>query len=71
MATDGRPETEEIRTPNSKRWRSFFAQNSTSNEGEQTNAEPSEEGKGRPTKWSMGMMNDPATHEVPGKSNVT
>lgn len=23
-------------------------------------------GKGRPTKWSMGVLNDPRTHEVPG-----
>ncbi len=71
MATDGRPETEEVRTSNSERRRSFFAQNSTSNEVEQIKVEPSEEGKGRPTKWSMGVLNDPDTYEVPGKSNVT
>lgn len=23
-------------------------------------------GRGRPTKWSMGVLNDPTTHEVPG-----
>lgn len=23
-------------------------------------------GRGRPTKWSMGVLNDPRTHEVPG-----
>lgn len=28
-------------------------------------------GRGRPTKWSMGVLNDPRTHEVPGMSSTT
>ncbi|PVH69753.1 MFS general substrate transporter [Cadophora sp. DSE1049] len=52
-----------IGTPTSERARSFFGRNSASD------VEPEieeEEDKGRPTKWSMGVLNDHATHEVPG-----
>ncbi|KAE8442086.1 hypothetical protein EG329_003844 [Mollisiaceae sp. DMI_Dod_QoI] len=52
-------------SPASERPRSFFARNSASNANDQ-DGEDSEEDKGRPTKWSMGVLNDPRTHEVPG-----
>ncbi|KAK0112114.1 hypothetical protein ONS96_001372 [Cadophora gregata f. sp. sojae] len=51
-----------ISTPTSERARSFFGRNSASD----VDLEVEEEGKGRPTKWSMGVLNDHATHEVPG-----
>ncbi|KAF8862589.1 MFS general substrate transporter [Acephala macrosclerotiorum] len=57
----GRPA---LLTPSSERPRSFFARNSASNAHDE--ASESEEDKGRPTKWSMGVLNDPTTHEVPG-----
>jgi hypothetical protein len=50
----------------SERTRSFFGRNTASNED--APAEDSEDGKGRPTRWSMGVLNDPKTHEVPGMS---
>lgn len=56
-------------TPTSERPRSFFARNSASdaeNAGGREAMEEFEEDKGRPTKWSMGVLNDPETHEVPG-----
>ncbi|OAA65879.1 MFS1 family protein [Niveomyces insectorum RCEF 264] len=28
--------------------------------------DPEARGRGRPTRWSMGVLNDPSTHEVPG-----
>lgn len=46
------------------RWRSFFGRNSAGNDT------IGDEGGGderRPTKWSMGVLNDRVTHEVPGK----
>src|SRR3978361_511897 len=53
-------------TPTSER-RTFFARNSASDGGEaDVNAGQSEKNHGRPTKWSMGVLNDPLTHEVPG-----
>jgi hypothetical protein len=65
------PDNEEPHTiptsPSSERARSFFARNSTSNAANAVEAEEVEfEEKGRPTKWSMGVLNDPNTHEVPG-----
>ncbi len=54
-------------TPSSERTRSFFGRNSASDgpaEGEEF-----QEDKGRPTKWSMGVLNDSTTHEVPGVYN--
>ncbi|KAH6716062.1 major facilitator superfamily domain-containing protein [Leptodontidium sp. MPI-SDFR-AT-0119] len=59
---DGRPP---IGTPTSERARSFFGRNSAS-DGGTPEIEEFQEDKGRPTKWSMGVLNDPATHEVPG-----
>jgi hypothetical protein len=57
-------------TPTSER-RTFFARNSASDGGETTvNAEQGEEDQGRPTKWSMGVLNDPLTHEVPGTCRI-
>ena len=57
-------------TPTSERPRSFFARNSLSNghnAGEDEDVEGSEEEKGQPpTKWSMGVLNDRSTNEVPG-----
>lgn len=57
-------------TPTSERPRSFFARNSVSNghnAGEEEDVEGSEEEKPQPpTKWSMGILNDRSTNEVPG-----
>ncbi len=53
-------------TPSTERARSFFGRNSTSNEVAPDVEETETEEKGRPTKWSMGVLNDPKTHEVPG-----
>jgi hypothetical protein len=50
----------------SERTRSFFGRNTASNED--APVENSEDDKGRPTRWSMGVLNDPKTHEVPGMS---
>ena len=72
-------EQDVILTPTSERPRSFFARNSTSlsSDGGETaqpalpaqttqpeEGEESEEEKERPPKWSMGVLNDPTTHEV-------
>ncbi len=66
----GGEETSTIPTsPSSERPRSFFARNSVSNEhnaGDEEEVDGSEEEKGRPTKWSMGVLNDRSTNEVPG-----
>jgi hypothetical protein len=56
-------------SPSSERPRSFFARNSVSNShnaGEEEDPEESEEEKSRPTRWSMGVLNDRDTNEVPG-----
>jgi len=56
-------------TPNSDRPRPFFARNSASdgNAGEPAaTMEEYQEKENLPTKWSMGVLNDPNTHEVPG-----
>jgi hypothetical protein len=50
----------------SERTRSFFGRNTASNED--APVEDSKDDKGRPTRWSMGVLNDPKTHEVPGMS---
>jgi hypothetical protein len=68
------PDNEELTpvptTPTSERPRSFFARNSISNgqnAEEEEDVEESEEEKGqKPTKWSMGVLNDRSTNEVPG-----
>jgi hypothetical protein len=54
-------------TPASERQRSFFGRNAASTDGEPIRAEAPEGDLGRPTKWSMGILNDPDTHEVPGR----
>ena len=58
-------------TPTSERQRSFFGRNSASNRSNGQDAEELVEDfdvdKGKPTKWGMGVLNDPETHEVPGK----
>jgi hypothetical protein len=61
MITDGQESA--LQSPASERPRGFFRRNSTSN-GPSIDVE--EEDKGRPTKWSMGVLNDPETYEVPG-----
>jgi hypothetical protein len=48
----------------SSRPRSFLVRNSVSNNVDAGSIESAEE---KPTKWSMGVLNDPETHEVPGK----
>jgi hypothetical protein len=57
-------------SPASERPRFFFARNSVSNghnAGQEEDVGESEEEKGQPpTKWSMGVLNDRSTNEVPG-----
>jgi hypothetical protein len=73
-APSSMPDNEELSTipssPTSERPRSFFARNSVSNGRnageEEEDVDESEEEKGRPTKWSMGVLNDRSTNEVPG-----
>lgn len=45
-----------------RKWSSFFDQHSKGTDS----PDESEDGKSKPTKWSMGVLNDPRTHEVPG-----
>jgi hypothetical protein len=42
------------------------ARHAAADEPDPEDVEGGEGGKGRPTKWSMGVLNDPKTHEVPG-----
>jgi hypothetical protein len=57
--------------------RSFFTRNSVSygdgtagDEVNESSTDQDVEKSGRPTtKWSLGVLNVPSTHEVPGKSN--
>jgi hypothetical protein len=46
------------------RWRSFFGRNSAGNDAI---GDENGDDERRPTKWSMGVLNDSITHEVPGK----
>lgn len=46
--------------PSRQKWRSFFGRDSIANDA--VSSEP----EGLPTKWSMGVLNDKQTHEVPG-----
>jgi len=50
--------------PGRSRWRSFFGRNSAGNDVVSDEVKGDEE---PPTKWSMGVLNDRITHEVPGK----
>jgi hypothetical protein len=43
-------------------WRSFFARNTI----DVHSTENDTIGEERPTKWSLGVLNDKITHEVPG-----
>ncbi len=47
-------------------WRSFFGSGST-NRDSTSSAEDLENEKVKPEKWSMGVLNDRETDEVPGK----
>jgi hypothetical protein len=60
-------------TPNSDRPRSFFARNSASdgNGLPSPSVEDFEEKESRPPRWSMGVLNDRFTHEVPGMLSLT
>jgi hypothetical protein len=46
--------------PPRRKWRSFFGRDSAANDNE------SQKTEGRPIKWSLGVLNDRQTHEVPG-----
>jgi hypothetical protein len=46
-----------------RRLRSFFGQSSVGHDGADEEVKDEEE---RPAKWSMGVLNDRITHEVPG-----
>ncbi|PQE24297.1 major facilitator superfamily transporter protein [Rutstroemia sp. NJR-2017a BVV2] len=51
----------------SEKTRSFFARNSASNGTANTRDDEDTRDEGaRPSKWSMGVLNDKLTHEVPG-----
>lgn len=50
--------------PPRSRWRSFFGRNAGT-PGSQTD-QTDENGENLPSKWSMGVLNDRETHEVPG-----
>lgn len=68
MGDDPNTETSPRGAPSEPR--SFFARDSTANspaiEKEDEDLEDSN-ATGRPSKWSMGILNVPDTHEVPGK----
>jgi hypothetical protein len=46
-----------------RKWRSFFGRDSAATDAP---AGQLEEDRGLPSKWSMGILNDRTTHEVPG-----
>jgi hypothetical protein len=48
-----------------RRWRSFFGRNSASTDAPINDPMQDERGD-LPERWSMGVLNDKATHEVPG-----
>ncbi|TAQ87152.1 hypothetical protein B7494_g4530 [Chlorociboria aeruginascens] len=52
-------------TPTPEHQRSFSARSSAPTAAENSDG-TAENVKGRPTKWSMGVLNDRTTHEVPG-----
>ncbi|TVY93447.1 putative MFS-type transporter [Lachnellula willkommii] len=65
MAAAAQQEKASTSIQTSDRNRSFFARNFVLNgNGEENSAD--EEKESRPTRWSMGVLNDPDTHEVPG-----
>jgi len=64
MATDANIEAGPLPVPSERGWRSFFARRKTV--PVESPPSESEEEKGRPEKWSMGVLNDSMTHEVPG-----
>ncbi|TVY33666.1 putative MFS-type transporter [Lachnellula subtilissima] len=68
MAAATQQEKASISTPTSDPNPSSFARNPASNgNGDEHSAEDeSEEKESRPTRWSMGVLNDHDTHEVPG-----
>ncbi len=49
------------------RFRSFFGRNSGSNSGSDPAEDMQDDRGDLPTKWSMGVLNDKLTHEVPGE----
>ena len=53
-------------TSASNREQTDFQEISLSHNGEPAISESTEEDLGKPTRWSMGILNDPDTHEVPG-----
>ncbi len=63
MTDNGSAEKAVTQDPPRSRWRSFFGRDSAEDE---TKAKEFQGDEGRPTKWSMGVLNDRSTHEVPG-----
>jgi hypothetical protein len=56
-------EKDSIPKPSAGKLRSFFGRDSV---GKDTLANDLDKEESRPTKWSMGVLNDRQTHEVPG-----
>jgi hypothetical protein len=55
-------------SPTFKRPRAFFGRSPASrNVEDMPSTQNYSEANGKPTKWSMGVLNDPNTHEVPGQ----
>ncbi|KAG0650067.1 putative MFS-type transporter [Hyphodiscus hymeniophilus] len=65
IPTIARPPTDGINPPLELQ-RSFVVRNSASNEIDEIVNDSDEDRGKRPTKWSMGVLNDSETHEVPG-----
>ncbi|RFU34858.1 hypothetical protein B7463_g1486, partial [Scytalidium lignicola] len=62
MSTSGEAQNEKASSRSGRLWPLFSRKTATPGD---TNIGV-ENGKGRPTKWGMGVLNDPHTHEVPG-----
>lgn len=50
-----------------RKWRAFFGAGSDASDPRERGDK--EDDSGRPAKWSMGILNDTLTNEVPGISN--
>jgi len=65
---DSNPKPEQSRTMR----KSFFSKVNffKSQEKDSSDNVDEEEDLARPERWSMGVLNDPHTHEVPGKEEI-
>jgi hypothetical protein len=67
MVETANPEKGQRLERSKTKWRSFFGQDSSGNNALANDTDGDE---ARPTKWSMGVLNDKTTHEVPGMSII-